>query len=65
MVLYPGSSVIASDFKARTVDADGTMKTFHVNPNNFYTGYLAGLFGPELVFPYSEYVKTTFIFVIF
>ena len=43
LVLYPGSPVIGPNFKARTVDRDGRVKTFDVNPNNFYTGHLAGL----------------------
>ena len=42
-MLYPGSPVIGPNFKARTVDRDGRVETFDVNPNNFYTGHLAGL----------------------
>ena len=44
LVLYPGSPVLGPNFKARTIDGDGRVETFDVNPNNFYTGYLAGLF---------------------
>ncbi|KAL8576617.1 hypothetical protein ACOMHN_025092 [Nucella lapillus] len=69
MVLFPGSSVIGPDFKARTVDRDGRVETFVVNPNNFYTGFLEndktvevdahyedGILSSRIYFPHETYV---------
>ncbi|KAL8565068.1 hypothetical protein ACOMHN_005271 [Nucella lapillus] len=69
LVLYPGSPVLGPNFKAKTVDSSGNTHTFHVNPNNFYTGHLAddssvsvdahfedGVLSSNIRFPHDTYV---------
>ncbi|KAK7479555.1 hypothetical protein BaRGS_00029192 [Batillaria attramentaria] len=41
LVLYPGTPVLAPDFKVRTVDGHGTETPYHVQPNDFFLGHLA------------------------
>ncbi|XP_028159327.1 ADAM 17-like protease [Ostrinia furnacalis] len=42
LILHPHSSVLHSNFKAYSVDADGKETTVHVDRNNFYTGRVFG-----------------------
>lgn len=41
LILTAGSPVLSPTFKAKTVAADGKTEEFFVDPNNFFTGYLA------------------------
>ena len=42
LILYPGSPVLSTNFKAKSIREDGQTEEFYVNPNNFFTGHIEG-----------------------
>ncbi|XP_070179907.1 ADAM 17-like protease [Littorina saxatilis] len=61
LVLYPGSSVLSSKFRAVTVDKHGKNEPFYINRNDFYSGHLAENSSVEVTAHFEEGVLSSSI----